>query len=58
MLNPELLTAYGVAGIVVTGMLLTALKIVRDTSTAEPTQRSGEVRRTKAFWPPLAPVRR
>jgi hypothetical protein len=58
MSNPELLTAYGVAGIVVAGMLLTALKIVRGTGTTEPTPRPGKVRQVKIFWPPLAPARR
>lgn len=57
MWNPELLTAYGVAGLVVTLMMLTAFKIVR-ASGGEPVQPNRRGRDARAFWPPLAPGRR
>ncbi len=58
MLNPELLTAYGIAGIVVMTMMLTALKIIRDTESREPVPSRESRRAARAFWPPLAPGRR
>ncbi len=58
MLNPELLTAYGVAGVVVATMMLTAFKIIRDSNPDDAAARREPARAQKAFWPPLAPGRR
>jgi hypothetical protein len=55
MFNPELLTAYGVAGLVIFCMMLTALKIIRDTGVEEQAPRTGKDR--TILWP-LAPARR
>lgn len=58
MSSPELFTAYGVAGLVIAIMMLTALKIVRGAGAAPAGQRPSEHRTAKSFRLPLAPTRR